>query len=128
MGEYHLSKTKILSGWQCRKRLWLEVHDPDKAEVSPATERAFRVGHEVGEIARRLVPGGILIGHDESLGEAALPYQVVLVDDGSRDATPDIVARCAERMPILVIQEIGMVKMNVGILMVHRTAPGMEPM
>ena len=39
---------------------------------------------------------------DESLGEAALTYQVVLIDDGSHDATPEIVARCARRMPILI--------------------------
>jgi predicted RecB family nuclease len=64
---YYLSKSKILSGWQCHKRLWLEVHDRDKARVSAATEHAFQVGHEVGEIARRVFPDGVLIGHDHSL-------------------------------------------------------------
>lgn len=67
MSGYYLSKSKILSGWQCHKRLWLEVHDRDKARVSAATEHAFQVGHEVGEIARRVFPDGVLIGHDHSL-------------------------------------------------------------
>jgi hypothetical protein len=67
---YPLSKSKILSGWQCPKKLWLEVHDPDKAEVDPALERIFALGHEVGELARRQFPGGVLIGHDEALDDA----------------------------------------------------------
>ena len=66
----HLSKSKIISGWQCAKKLWLEVHDPDRAEVDPALERIFELGHEVGELARRLFPGGVLIGHDHRLDEA----------------------------------------------------------
>lgn len=65
-----LSKSKLLAGWQCRKRLWLEVHAPERAAVAPETERAFRVGHEVGDIARRLFPGGTLVGHDTELSAA----------------------------------------------------------
>jgi hypothetical protein len=65
-----LSKSKILSGWQCTKKLWLDVHDPDLAETDPALERIFELGHEVGELARRLFPGGVLIGHDHRLDEA----------------------------------------------------------
>ena len=70
MSGHFLSKSKILSGWQCQKRLWLEVHDPDKALVSAATERAFQVGHTVGDVARRLFPGGHLVEWTESLDEA----------------------------------------------------------
>ena len=66
----YLSKTKIMAGHQCPKRLWLDVHAPEKAEVSEATERAFRMGHDVGRIAQTLWPDGILIGHDQELGEA----------------------------------------------------------
>ena len=50
----NLSKTKLLAFRQCPKRLWLEVHRPDLREDSSATEASFQVGHEVGEIARRL--------------------------------------------------------------------------
>ena len=59
-----LSKSKLLSSLQCPKRLWLEIHRPDLTEVSPATEQSFAVGHRVGEVARQLVTGGVLIGED----------------------------------------------------------------
>jgi hypothetical protein len=74
----HLSKSKVLAGWQCHKRLWLEIHAPERAEYSAATQRAFSIGHEVGDLARRLFPGGILIGHDTELS-AALAQTAELV-------------------------------------------------
>ena len=37
-----------------------------------------------------------------AMGEAALPYQVVLVDDGSRDATAQVVATYVGRLPMSV--------------------------
>jgi hypothetical protein len=74
----YLSKSRILAGWQCRKRLWLEIHAPEQAHYSTATERAFRIGHEVGELAQRLFPGGTLIGHDTELS-AALAQTAELV-------------------------------------------------
>jgi hypothetical protein len=60
-----LSKSRILSGWQCRKRLWLEIHDPEKAVTTPSAERAFAIGHRVGDAARQLFPGGVLIGPED---------------------------------------------------------------
>jgi hypothetical protein len=74
----YLSKSRVLSGWQCRKRLWLEIHAPEHGRYSAATERAFRIGHEVGELAQRLFPGGTLIGHDTELS-AALAQTAELV-------------------------------------------------
>jgi hypothetical protein len=65
-----LSKSKLLSSLQCRKRLWLEVHRPELIPEDPARERAFSFGHEVGEMARRLTPGGVLIEHQERLVDA----------------------------------------------------------
>jgi dolichol-phosphate mannosyltransferase len=42
-----------------------------------------------------------LLDHiDEAMEDAAIDYEIVLVDDGSRDATAAIVAACSERMPI----------------------------
>jgi len=41
---------------------------------------------------------------DEALGDAGIPYQVILVDDGSRDATGAIVARAAARLPIRLLR------------------------
>ncbi|MFZ5499667.1 MAG: DUF2779 domain-containing protein [Pseudomonadota bacterium] len=49
-----LSKSKLLAYRQCPKRLWLEVHRPDLREDSAATQASFAVGHQVGDIARRL--------------------------------------------------------------------------
>lgn len=59
-----LSKTKLLAYLQCRKRLWLEVHRPELAELDPAAI-GFRHGHGVGEAARSLHPGGILVETDD---------------------------------------------------------------
>ena len=55
-----LSKSKLLSFRQCPKRLWLEIYRPELAETSTATASSFTVGHQVGEVARRLFdPKGI---------------------------------------------------------------------
>lgn len=64
-----LSKSKLLSYRQCPKRLWLEVHRPDFVEYDETVEQRFAIGHEVGEIARRLYGDGVLIdtGADLSL-------------------------------------------------------------
>src|SRR6267143_632359 len=70
-----LSKSKLLSFLQCPKRLWLEVHRPDAAETSAETERGFAVGYSVGEVARQLVPGGVLIGGDNNLDDALAETQ-----------------------------------------------------
>jgi hypothetical protein len=77
-----LSKSKILSGWQCHKRLWLEVHDPHKAEIDAAAERGFEIGHQVGEIARRLFPDGVLIGHEKDLSGALAETERRLSEPG----------------------------------------------
>lgn len=53
-----LSKSRILNGLQCPKRLYLQVHRPDLAEIDPSAEHRFQVGHEVGEVARSLQPDG----------------------------------------------------------------------
>lgn len=48
------SKSKLMALRQCQKRLWLEVHRPDLREDSAATEASFRVGFQVGDIARQI--------------------------------------------------------------------------
>ena len=49
-----LSKSKLLAFRQCPKRLWLEVYSPELREDSSATQASFTVGHQVGDIARKL--------------------------------------------------------------------------
>jgi hypothetical protein len=66
----YFSKSKLMAGAQCAKRLWLEVYAPERAEVSAEMRSAFDAGHEVGAAARGLWPQGVLIGHDQDLDEA----------------------------------------------------------
>lgn len=70
MRQYRLSKSKILSGEQCLKRLYLEVHHPELVEPDESREAAFATGHAVGEAARRQFPEGILIDHQDDLALA----------------------------------------------------------
>lgn len=66
--QYRLSKSRLLSFLQCPKRLHLSLHRPDLAEEDKGAARRMATGHAVGEIARGLHPGGVLIGHDDDLG------------------------------------------------------------
>ncbi len=55
-----LSKSKVVAGCQCPKRLYLQVHQPElAAEPDGATEAIMQQGHDVGMRARRLFPGGV---------------------------------------------------------------------
>jgi hypothetical protein len=60
---YRLSKSRILSGRQCLKRVYLEVHDPQHAVESPSTDQVQWWGFEVLKVSRALNQNGILIGH-----------------------------------------------------------------
>ena len=72
MKSYRLSKSKYLSGLQCDKRLWLEIHSPELIPPTPPSqERIFSQGAYVGELARERFSGGILIDADyEKISEA----------------------------------------------------------
>ena len=60
-----LSKSKYLTGLQCPKYLWLQIHEPAKIpEVDAVTQYIFDQGHVVGEYAKKLFPDGIDIPHD----------------------------------------------------------------
>ena len=64
--EPRLSKSKYISGLQCHKRLYLEIHCPDLASPPDAERQAIlEAGTDVGEVARRRFPGGVLVdcGH-----------------------------------------------------------------
>lgn len=60
-----LSKSRILDGLQCPKRLFLQVHYRELAEVDSSTAYRFQVGHRVGEVARSLQPAGRLIAEND---------------------------------------------------------------
>lgn len=69
--EYGLSKSRIAAFEQCPKRLWLQIHRPDVAKHDSRRELRFAAGHEVGEVACSLVPGGIMIEAEPDLTAAA---------------------------------------------------------
>ena len=58
---FRLSKSRITAGLQCGKRLWLAVHRPELQLYSADTVRRFAAGDGVGQVARALYPGGVLI-------------------------------------------------------------------
>jgi len=50
----YLSKSRVISAWQCPKKLYLEKHHPELAVISDQTESQFATGHEVGAVAQQL--------------------------------------------------------------------------
>lgn len=54
MAKKLLSKSKLVSYVQCPKRMWLELNAEIKAQDSTAAALRMEVGHQVGEIARKL--------------------------------------------------------------------------
>lgn len=50
----NLSKSRLLSAWQCQKRLYLEKFHPELAEITDKMEAMFALGHEVGAAAKAL--------------------------------------------------------------------------
>ncbi len=54
-----LSKTKLLSLTQCRRKLWLETYSPELVEDPSAEKSALlATGNAVGELARQLYGRG----------------------------------------------------------------------
>jgi len=54
-----LSKTRILAGLQCKKRLFLKLHRPELAVIKKSP--LFETGILVGEQARKEFPDGVLV-------------------------------------------------------------------
>jgi len=77
-----LSKSKIMAGLQCPKRLYLEVHHPELLAFSEHTQRSFGIGNEVGEAARAQHPGGRLIEQQDDLKLALEQTQHLLEESG----------------------------------------------
>lgn len=65
-----LSKSRVMAGIQCHRRLWLETFRREAAKVDASAEARFATGHEIGELAREFLGPGILIGHVKELDAA----------------------------------------------------------
>lgn len=58
----YVSKSKFLWGSQCLKLLWVAYNDRNQIpEPDAATQAIFDQGHEVGELAKALYPGGVIV-------------------------------------------------------------------
>ena len=76
-----LSKSRILAGLQCHKRLYLEVHHPELKEVSEDAAYLLALGHQVGEFARNRYPRGKLIA-PENLTQALTETRSLMSSTG----------------------------------------------
>jgi hypothetical protein len=73
MAPTRLSKSKLLSFLQCRRRLWLEVHRPGLAQITAARQALFETGNRVGEVARQLYSRGRNVQAEYSHALASTP-------------------------------------------------------
>lgn len=77
-----LSKSRFLAGLQCPLRLWHQCHNPNLAsEISPVQQAIFHMGHEVGELATRLYPRGVLVEEDHLHHEEAVETTLAAMKD-----------------------------------------------
>ncbi len=68
-----LSKSKYLKGLQCPKLLWVQLNEPERLpETDSTTQFIFDQGHLVGDLAKRLFPGGIDIPTEDFMGNIAM--------------------------------------------------------
>jgi hypothetical protein len=67
-----LSKTRIQSGRQCHKRLWLELNRPEAVEWGEAAQQRLDEGTRFGVLAQQLLGGGVLIEADHRHAVQAL--------------------------------------------------------
>ena len=70
----NLSKSQYMKGLQCPKALWLFKNRKELAtEADQRRQNLFTTGHRVGDLAKRLFPGGaqkkIYATRDEARGE-----------------------------------------------------------
>jgi hypothetical protein len=80
--EPKLSKSRYLSGLQCHLKLWYECYDRALAgPIDAATQAIFDIGHEVGELATKRHPGGILIEADHFHHEQAVEKTKAVMAD-----------------------------------------------
>lgn len=82
-----LSKSRFMAGLQCHKRLYLELYQRELADpVGVAQQAIFDAGTEVGELARELYPGGVLITEDHFHLQEAVASTEKAISDTSMPA------------------------------------------
>ncbi len=53
-----LSKSRFVSGAQCEKKLYFDVHRTLKPETSAKQKALFDAGHALGVLAQKVFPNG----------------------------------------------------------------------
>ncbi len=69
---YRLSKSRVTEYLQCPKRLYLSIHHPELKEEPADMQVRFDAGYQVGGLAQKLYPDGIMIGDESNDLRAAL--------------------------------------------------------
>ena len=79
-----LSKSRFVAGLQCHKRLYFECFHRDLADpVAPAQQAIFDMGTGVGELARNLYAGGVLVDSDHFHHSEAVARTTELLSDST---------------------------------------------
>jgi hypothetical protein len=73
MGRPFLSKSRLISAWQCPRKVHLEKHHKELGVVTSQMESLFAGGHKVGDIAQQLY------GSDDSL-EIAFNFRTMVAE------------------------------------------------
>jgi Domain of unknown function(DUF2779) len=77
-----LSKTRVLAGLQCPKRLYLQLTAPELAEApDAAVQFRFAQGRETGRLAQQAFPGGVSLEAGRDRLDEALARTASLVRD-----------------------------------------------
>ncbi len=82
-----LSKSKFLSGLQCHKRVYLEIHRPELATPPDASTQAILdMGTEIGILAQARFHGGVLVKAGYRQRQTAIAETAALLHDPSVEA------------------------------------------
>jgi len=79
-----LSKSRIVAGLQCERRLWLGTYRRDAMETTPGKQAVLDAGNDVGNLARELYGPGLLIGHADNISKALAETTEALQCKGKR--------------------------------------------
>jgi uncharacterized protein DUF2779 len=82
-----LSKSRVMAGLQCRKRLYLEAyHHDEKDAIDPGRLAILEAGRQVGEVARGRYPGGITVAEDPRLHDQAVDQTTIALAESGPPA------------------------------------------
>jgi hypothetical protein len=81
----YLSKSLYIRGLQCHKSLYLDRHRPElRSEPTPELEALWASGHEVGDFAHMLFPGGVVVPFEGLTKDEQLAKTREEIDRGTK--------------------------------------------